>query len=318
MIRSTHSSADIPALSLHALVPGYKHHVPRPVFEPLDLALSKGSLVCLLGANGAGKSTLLRTMAGLQLPLSGNVVLPAGRSSSTQIAVVLTDPVKITNMTVRELVTFGRYPYLGWNVQLTAEDQIHVENSIDRVNLRELADRMVNELSDGQRQMVMLARALAQDTEVLLLDEPTAHLDLPNRVRILRFLKDLAASGKAILIATHELDLALQTADRFWLVQDKKITDGVPEDLMLSGELERLFKIDGYHLSSGRIEYRFTKNVSLTGGRDHEIRWTRNALARHGIGIGESAEQRIEIIDSAWHVGDKRFANIEALLAFLR
>ena len=147
---------------LRSLVPGYPNRVGElSIFEPLNLVLRKNEMVCLLGPNGAGKSTLLRTIAGLQAPLSGDVLFAGGQNAHSQLAVVLTDPVKVTNMTVRELVTYGRYPYLGWNIRLSDHDRKQVESAIDLVNIRAIATRNINELSDGQRQMVMIARALA-------------------------------------------------------------------------------------------------------------------------------------------------------------
>src|SRR5687768_1500863 len=209
------------------------------LFTELNLSLNAGEMICFMGPNGAGKSSLLRTLAGLQIPLSGSIELhhvSASRQREHQIAVVLTDSIRSTNLTVREVVTFGRYPYLGWSIRLTPEDKRIVETAIEQLHLQPLLERKLYELSDGQLQMVMIARALAQDTPVILLDEPTAHLDLNNRVEIMNLLRLLSrTTGKAILLATHELDLALQTADLIWLTgKDQNILRGLPEDLILN------------------------------------------------------------------------------------
>jgi iron complex transport system ATP-binding protein len=206
-----------PYLTCNNLSIGYtKGHIVDRLFEDLSLSLTGGEMVCFMGPNGAGKSSLLRTLAGLQRPLSGQIDLHQPieiEGKEKQIAVVLTDRVHALNLKVEDIVTFGRYPYLGWNITLSKADRKIVQRAIDRVHLEPLLNKKLYELSDGQLQMVMIARALAQDTPIILLDEPTAHLDLNNRVEVMNLLKDLSHStGKAILLATHELDLALQTA----------------------------------------------------------------------------------------------------------
>ncbi len=179
-----------------------------------------------MGPNGCGKSTLIRTLAGLQQPIEGTIP----KKDERTVAVVLTDRIQSPHMTVSELIVFGRYPYLGWDLKLSEKDKAIVNECIDVVRVRHLIDKKINELSDGQMQMVMIARALAQDTPVLLLDEPTAHLDLNNRLEIMNLLRKLAREkNKAILLATHELDLALQTADSVWLANGNSIKKGAPK-----------------------------------------------------------------------------------------
>ena len=239
-------------LETHDLVPGYSGHA---LFDGLQLTLRAGELVCLMGPNGIGKSTLIRSLAGLQRPLHGSVKFPTSSESHKPVAVVLADKISGVDLTAYELISFGRYPYLDWTISFRETDLAVIENTIDIVNIRELADKKIYELSDGQLQMVMIARALAQESDVLLLDEPTAHLDLNNRLEIMNLLRRLAkASGKAILTATHELDLALQTADFIWLAtRDKKMITGVPEDLILSGAFDEVFQFKGYDLETGKV-----------------------------------------------------------------
>lgn len=265
------------------------------LFSELALSLREGQMVCFMGPNGAGKSSLLRTLAGLQRPLSGAVTFGDDNSSTKEhhIAVVLTDRVHATNLTVEEIVTFGRYPYLGWHIRLSEHDLAIVHNAIDQVQLRPLLRKKLYELSDGQLQMVMIARALAQDTAVMLLDEPTAHLDLNNRVEIMNLLRELSRStGKAILLATHELDLALQTADLIWLTgQHENILQGLPEDLVLNGAFDEIFQFKGFDLKSGKVLHQSYRNTPIQLlGEGPPYMWTKNALERNGYEVTKEAQ----------------------------
>ena len=270
-------------LSIRNLNLGYLNGKERNLlFENLNLDLVAGELVCFMGSNGIGKSTLIRTIAELQKPFSGTI------TTEKKIAVVLTDRIHAYNMTVRDLVTFGRYPYLNWNIKLNDKDNVIIDRSISQVHLEHLADKNIEELSDGQLQMTMIARALAQETEILLLDEPTAHLDLNNRVEIMNLLRHLArTTDKAILIATHELDLALQTADNIWLAtSNKKILTGLPEDLVLDGSFDEVFQLKGFDLKTGKMSHEAHRKISVQLiGEGHEYLWTKNALERSGYEI---------------------------------
>jgi iron complex transport system ATP-binding protein len=292
--------ATLPYLETNSLAIGYRSkNSERFLFDSLNLNLLPGQLVCFMGPNGIGKSTLIRTLAGLQKPLSGEIkVNPRlGERLSKQISVVLTDKITGANLTVFEVVAFGRYPYLDWNVRLLEKDLEIIDQSIRRVNIDHLRNQRINSLSDGQMQMVMLARALAQDTPVILLDEPTAHLDLNNRVEIMKLLRRLAReTQKAILISTHELDLALQMADRIWLAGlEKNIVTGIPEDLVLDGIFDSIFQFKGFDLKTGKVKHdaHMGRTVKLIGDGS-EYLWTKNALERSGFEI--SGESSINIL----------------------
>jgi iron complex transport system ATP-binding protein len=297
-----------------------------PLFEKQNLALYAGELVCFMGPNGIGKSTLIRTLAGLQKQIEGSIYIHTDNAElQQQIAVVLTDKITTPGMTVYDLVTFGRYPYLNWNISLREEDLRIIDEAIDQVNIRNIISKKLYQLSDGQLQMVMIARALAQTTPIILLDEPTAHLDLNNRVEIMRMLRNLARkTNKAILIATHELDLALQTADYIWLAGNQKnIITGIPEDLVLNGSFDDIFRFKGFDLRTGKVKHEVSRSrtIQLTGNGS-EYLWTRNALERNGFEIvqhnGETTVN-IEQNDSTyvWTAGDNRYTTLQGLLKYL-
>jgi iron complex transport system ATP-binding protein len=209
----------------------------RVIQRDLTFTLADGTMTALLGANGCGKSTLLRTLAGLQPVLSGSYSLSTAnsqsiinsqsivnrqsvnRQSSRLIALVLTERISVESATVTDVVAMGRYPYTSFLGTLTAADRRIVREAMEQVGVAELADTYYNDHSDGEKQRILIAKALAQQTPVILLDEPTAHLDLPSRIRTLNLLRDIAHNqGKTILISTHELDLALRSADNILLM----------------------------------------------------------------------------------------------------
>jgi iron complex transport system ATP-binding protein len=291
------------------------------LFEEINLALKSGKLTCFMGPNGIGKSTLIRVLAGLQKPLAGTISI----SDEKKIALVLTDKITATNMTVWDLVSYGRYPYLGWRISFSNDDYKIIDQSIHDVGIKDLSNKKIEELSDGQLQLAMIARALAQETKVLLLDEPTAHLDLNHRVEIMKLLLGLARTkNKAILVATHELDLALQTADDIWLATtNKKIKIGIPEDLVLDGSFDEIFQFKGFDLKTGKIQHASHQVQSINlQGEGHEFLWTKNALEREGFSVSDQGNISISVINDGstikWQVRSATFGNIEELLVSLK
>lgn len=284
-------------LSIKNLTAGYRDGSAQNIlFDDLTLDLNAGELVCFMGPNGIGKSTLIRTLGGLHPPLSPLKELRG--VDPKKISMVLTDRISAVNMTVGELVTYGRYPYLDWNIKLHDHDVRYIERAIELTHIQPLIPKKLYELSDGQLQMVMIARALAQDTPIILLDEPTAHLDLNNRVEIMNLLRKLARhEGKAILVATHELDLALQTADQVWLAgRDKKILTGIPEELVLNGSLDALFQLKGFDLKTGKVFHERYRSVTFhLIGEGYAYLWTKNALERNGYELSEKSDYTITI-----------------------
>jgi iron complex transport system ATP-binding protein len=330
-------------LETYTLAIGYTmpRRPARIVADQIDVTLRAGEFVCLIGPNGAGKSTLMRTLAGMQAPLSGQVLLlgdDAHRLATDELAkrvsVVLTERVDGGMMSAYALVALGRYPYTGWTGELTSNDETVVRQAIMAVGAVELAHRKVDELSDGERQKIMIARALAQEPALMILDEPTAFLDLPRRVEIIQMLRNLAhTTGRAILLSTHDLDLALRTADRIWLLPTGgSLQAGAPEDLILSGKFEAAFRSEGVHFDATTGAFRVqTLNITQVHllGDGLPLLWTRRALERAGFGVvhnGEPASIEIDIksdnADPSWQVTSTDttcvFSSIQDLIAFLQ
>ena len=252
---------------LNNLVIGYQGY---KVAGPMTDNLHAGELCCLLGANGAGKSTLLRTLAAFQPPLEGEIRIDGRniseippRQLSTLIGIVLTERIKMGGITVRDMVAMGRSPYTNFWGRLTDEDNHEVDQAMQQVGITQFANRQISTLSDGERQKVMIAKALAQGTPIILLDEPTAFLDFPSKVEVMLLLGRLAHEmGKSIFLSTHDLDLALQTADRLWLMAPSGckmsnvecgIAVGTPREL--ANELPDFFP--SQHLSFDKTSLRF-------------------------------------------------------------
>jgi iron complex transport system ATP-binding protein len=240
------------ALRTRDLAVGYRtRRARRAVLEHVNLAVDSGELVCLLGPNGIGKSTLLRTIARMQPPLWGSVELGGAdlravshAELARRLGVVLTERVAVEALTVRQIVGLGRYPHSGWFGGLTDRDRAAIGWAIDAVGVRHLAERDFSRLSDGERQRVMIARALAQEPVLLVLDEPTAFLDVPSRVELMGLLRQLTRDRPlAVVVSTHDLELALRTADTIWLVlPGGEVITGAPEDVVLSGAIGQAFE----------------------------------------------------------------------------
>jgi iron complex transport system ATP-binding protein len=244
---------DARVLETSGLSIGYRKagEPPLVLAQNLELGFGSGEVTALLGPNGSGKSTLIRTLSGLQNPLAGTVRvmgIPVRSSNARQtariISLVLTDRIEVRNLTVFQLVSMGRYPYTGWLGRLDQEDRMKTVMAMEMVRLEGYADRFLHEMSDGEQQKALLAKALAQDTPVIIMDEPTAHLDLPNRISLMRLLRRLAdETGKSILFSTHDLDLAVHAADTLWLFKrGGPILSGTPGFLIGNRALGDTFR----------------------------------------------------------------------------
>ncbi|ODH02289.1 ATP-binding protein [Nostoc sp. KVJ20] len=289
-------------LTTHNLTIGYKtsRKTVRCVVSDISVSLQAGELVCLLGPNGAGKSTLLRSLAGMQPPIEGevrlleeNIYKLAPQELAKRLSLVLTEKVDVGMLSAYTLVSMGRYPYTDWWGNLTSEDETIVHWAIKSVGAVHLAQRQVSELSDGERQKIMIARALAQSPIVMLLDEPTAFLDLPRRVEIMQLLRQLAReTNQAILLSTHDLDLALRLADKVWLLSTNGILHvGAPEDLVLSGAFADTFESEGveFDVASGEFNLHTSHKgeISLIGEGIASV-WTIRAFKRAGFQVNQN------------------------------
>jgi iron complex transport system ATP-binding protein len=254
---------DTGAILIADLTIGYRRRGAKVVAAGLNASIPEGELTCLVGRNGVGKSTLLRTLSALQPPLDGRIVLqgrPLGDYSvgelSRTVGVVLTERTVLTNLTAREIVGFGRNPYLGFWGRLSRGDHAIVDEAVTMVGIGPLADRMIQTLSDGERQKVMIARALAQQTPVILLDEPTAFLDFPSKVETMHLLRRLVReTGKTIFLSTHDIELALQMAGRLCLMRENELLVGTLESLSTDGTMQGFFSDRGITFDPERRTY---------------------------------------------------------------
>lgn len=313
----------------------------KVVAQGINASIFSGELTCLLGANGVGKSTLLRTLSAFQPKLAGNIQI-LGKELSTYtdkqlsrlISVVLTEKPDIRNMTVDELVGLGRSPYTGFWGTLQKEDKEIVDRSIELVGITALKGRMIQTLSDGERQKVMIAKALAQETPVIYLDEPTAFLDYPSKVEMMQLLHQLSRqTDKTIFLSTHDLELALQIADKVWLMDKQKgVSIGTPEDLSLQGILGSFFTRKGivFDAEAGlfRVQNVITHQIRVEGSGTR-LAMVCKALYRIGIQADNDADSGAYIeTDNPASTGQfvfhasqgesPAFDTIESLLAYVK
>ena len=231
----------------------------------LNAQLAPASLTILLGINGAGKSTLLRTIAGFQPTLSGNILCEEGhlqnlrpRELARVISVVLTSRPTAEALTARQVVETGRMPYSTLLSRPTPEDNQAINRAVELTQTQALLPRFVNTLSDGERQRIFIAKALAQDTPIILLDEPTAFLDFPTKVHTFKLLSRLAhEEGKSILISTHDVEMALHFADTLWLLSRQGITTGSPHQLAADGTIDRFFSQECLRFSAEKMRFEY-------------------------------------------------------------
>lgn len=298
------------------------------VTNGINSSLYSGELTCLLGPNGAGKSTLLKTLSGFLPPLAGNVFIEGKNLEEYRdaelakvIGVVLTEKISLNNMSVYELVGLGRSPYTGFWGRLDAHDKEIIEESISLVKIDELRDRMVQTLSDGERQKVMIAKALAQETPIIFLDEPTAFLDYPSKVEIMQLLQNLSrVKQKTVFLSTHDLELALQIADKIWLI-DKKlgVNIGTPEDLSAQGYLGKYFEREGiiFDIDSGlfKINHKLNRDIRIEG-LNERLNLLKKALSRNGIRTGHEivSDEVITLTEKGYLYNGKEYTTIEQLL----
>jgi len=282
------------------------HQKDQILLSDIKLTVGTGEMVALIGRNGTGKSTLLKSMIGLLPSLGGschlNGKLIAHYDLPTRarlVSFVSSQITQLPSLTVGELVALGRLPYTGWMGRLERSDRALVDQALDEVQMASFAGRKLDRLSDGERQRAMIARAFAQDTRLMVLDEPTAFLDIPNTFDLIQLLSRFRDGGKSIVYSTHDLETAMQCADKMWVIHGGRIFEGAPEDLGLSGLFDDLFQSSGisYDQHSGRflLKQASLGSVRLEGEEDQAKAWTVNALSRLGYKVESQGDIQLSI-----------------------
>lgn len=291
---------------------GYKaKEKNKAVLCSVSLHARENDLIAVIGRNGIGKTTLLKTIAGIIKPLQGKVLLKSNeihriprKELARMISYVSTELVNSPNMTVYDLVALGRHPHTGWYGQTDAGDEEVIQRAILLMNLNELSAKSLAELSDGERQRALIARALAQDTRIIIMDEPAAFLDVVNRYEVMLMLRRICrAENKTVIFSTHDLTMALHEADKIWLLLPDKCLEGSPEDIILSGNLNELFKGSRMQMKdeTGQISLGYEKiGTARLTGEQSLLKWTEKALERMGYKVDKTnpADFDIEVTNS--------------------
>ncbi len=293
-------------ISLDNLSIGYRsdRKTSKIVKSEISASAHSGELVALIGENGIGKSTLLKTIAGFQQPIQGElricgkqIVSYTEKELALLMSFVSTEIIRVSNLTVFDLVSLGRFPHTNWFGKLVDQDRTLIEEAIKAVGLSGFEYRMIDHLSDGERQKVMIARTLAQDTQLIILDEPTAYLDLSNKYEIVHLLHRLAhEKGKTILFSTHDLTTAIAESDKLWLMLNDSVEQGAPEDLILNKNLNRLFQNNTLYFDQQLGDFRIPRikgKEAFLVGEGLALAWTIKALARNGFTQAENAENAL-------------------------
>lgn len=295
-------------VELQNLSVGYKSNkATNTILKGINARLEKGKLTCFLGKNGAGKSTLLKAILGVLEPLEGNVFISdknindiSSNERAKKISAVLTDVVRTEHISVEEFVSLGRIPHTNWSGNLAEIDLGSIENAITICEINDIRNKIITELSDGQLQKVNIARAICQDTDLILLDEPTAHLDVSNKFKVFEILRKLAIDyKKAIFIITHDLELAFQNADILWVIDNEgKLQSDVTEDLLLNKKIIDSFLTSNFEFDyvSGKFLYKRESRISLNLVGDNESTyWTKQALYKNGYGVESNSNYTLKI-----------------------
>lgn len=328
-------------ISAKNLVTGYKagnNFKTIPSFA-LNFEAKSGELIALIGSNGSGKTTLLRTIAGLHPSKSGDLnicdlsPMTANRLDfAKSLSIATTELLKIAYTSVNEFVTLGRFPYSNFFGKLSLEDMHIVNVAIEETGIASKRNEQMNCLSDGERQRAVIARTLAQNTQVILFDEPTAFLDIKNKVEILNLLKSLTLKfGKTIIFSTHDLSSALHLADKIWLISSEKMISKIPEQIVFDGDLAKEFESDFLQIdkNSGNLTFidKYSVNIGLTG-EVSVLNMTSNALKRIGFNVVSNKSESLNVIIEEneklilWKFNNQNetmvFNNLENLISHLK
>ncbi len=284
----------------------------KTLLKNINTTADKGELIALIGINGSGKSTLLRSLIGLQEILSGKILIDGknrteyrNKESAKKIAFVSSEIIRTKYLKVKDLVALGRYPHQRFSDQNSEKDKKIIKSALETVGMLDFEEKLISEISDGERQKVMTARALAQETEIILLDEPAAFLDLANKFALYKILSDTCRNlNKTVIFSTHDLNIALKYCDKVWLIKDKKIYEGAPEDLILQNVFQNIFSDKHVFFNPDTFEFsvsidkKFPINIK-TSQSEKLNKIIINALHRKGFYKSEKKEEiTVEIINS--------------------
>ena len=297
-------------LTTHDMAVGYGQGNKRTILlSDLNLRLEQGSLVALLGKNGAGKSTLLRALTCDSQPINGSVEIDgkpsdeiSKRDLSRLIALVATERIMGGAFTIRELVALGRQPHTGFLGRLSRHDDEVVQQSLEAVGIAHKAEQHVAQLSDGERQKAMIAKALAQETPIIVLDEPTAFLDVASRIETMKLLHSLAREqNKAVLLSSHDISQSLLLADELWvIIQDREVVTGSTEQVVMSGAMDRVFDNSSILFNNDLCDYESklptTASVMLECDDSKLEHCVANALLRNGIDTSHGGDVTVKVL----------------------
>ena len=323
-------------IKLTGLSIGYEQSggIPLEILKNVNLSAAPGEMVALIGSNGIGKSTLLRTIGGFQPWFDGEIYISnknlcslSAKEIARLMSFVSTENIHVPNLSVFDLVAFGRFPYTNWIGMLSETDKAVINEAIEKVGLSGFRERSILQISDGERQRALIARALAQDTPLIILDEPTAYLDVSNKYEIFHLLQMLALEKKkTIVLSTHDLNIALREVDKLWIISENSIYQGAPEDAVLQGWLSNLFlnKHIGFDVDEGEFFFKkkFRAKVNVKG-EGLSLIWTLRALNRKGYQIVMQAEHDFSIVaeENSWTLTSgksvRKFQSIYQLITFL-
>jgi iron complex transport system ATP-binding protein len=286
-------------LSIKELEIGYvSGKSKKTLLPPLNAVAGKGELIAIIGRNGIGKSTLLRTLTGLQPCIAGSIFYYGKEINeysrldlAREVGYISTEIIKVSNMRVYDLVALGRFPHTNWIGKIEPEDDAIINNALQKTSMSAFCNKYVSELSDGERQKVMISRILAQDTGIMIMDEPTAFLDIGSKYEILHLLHQLSRQNqKTIIFSTHDLQMAVSQADKIWLVLDDHLIEGAPEDLIISGAFDHLFDSSPvkFNTENGTFTFRGEeRGLFYIEGEGIICHWTEEAVKRSGFGISD-------------------------------
>jgi iron complex transport system ATP-binding protein len=286
-------------LSLVSLKIGYSAGNHKKILlPPLNAEAGRGELIAVIGRNGIGKSTLLRTLTGLQPSLGGEIYYNGKNIKefirmdlARTVGYISTEIVKVSNMSVYDLVSLGRFPHTNWAGRIDASNHEVIMDAIEKTGMLDFCSRYIYELSDGERQRAMIARILAQDTVVMIMDEPTAFLDVGSKYEILHLMNLLTReNGRTIIFSTHDLHMAISQSDKIWLILDDSLIEGAPEDLMIKGSFDHLF--DSSHVKFNAEQRTFSfksegKGSIYLKGQGNLRKWTEMAVNRAGYSVSD-------------------------------